>query len=199
MHQNDWEIWFQINNQSDTNMKRKKRDVQSLYKRQGDILSRLKGDSLERAKEIIIKHNTICHNEKYKDTCAELIAKLHSIINHSEEKEKKISKVTNSKKNIEIDNDHIHVLPSEVLKRETNPWSKMKNVLGSQQPTQHGPNPFVPIGNHQAYSHYNPQLGTHTHLPDTCLLAKLLKQNYPQAQGIWYTLNLLTINTKELK
>lgn len=136
------------------------------------MLDRLKDDV--RVKEIILKHDTLCHDKKHEKTCAELIEKLNFIINHHNgqftPREKQTVKTIDHKKVIKIDSDHIHVSPTDVLKRETDSLNKIRNILK--------PDPSTPLNNHR-----HTKLDTPRHLPDTCLLAQLLRQRFPEAHG----------------
>lgn len=178
LHQKDMHIIFKFSNITSDARSRRKRNVLEKHA----SLEHFNDDDLQRVKDIIIQHQALCHEKKHDKVCKELIMKLTSIIQHSEEVQPTNREVLiNKETKINMNHPDEVIISADVSKREAQSIDKMRGVLNK------GPLPVVPLDRHPANAHGH--MGVPSKITDTCLLAKLLKQNYPHVHGRIYFFN----------
>lgn len=175
------DIFFQIYNTTNSSSKRLKRSTINLKR---DFINQFNEHDAEKIKQIILKHRTLCRNPQQQSVCNKLITKLKAIVENN-------GAATKSQDVFFVDAqgisdyklDETVMRPSSDLKkREAHPLLKLKGVLRSASDTfNNHPTNLLP---------HNHLTGQHP-LTDNCLLAKLLRQNYPQAHGKYNVLLIL--------
>lgn len=169
---NDMHIIFKFRNDTSDVHTIKKRSVQEKHA----SLENLDEDDVQRVKEIIMQHQTRCHEKEHENVCKDLIIKLQSIIRRSEEVLSPNAEfLMNKETKLNVNQPNEVMTSGDISKREVQSIDKMRGVLSK------GLTPIVPLDKHPANAHVH--MGVPSKITDTCLLAKLLKQSYPGVHG----------------
>lgn len=172
------EIFLQQKNTSaELKLKRKKRHTISPADKTVDMddsLS-LNDEQLQKAREMILKHDILCNNEERQDICKEFVTKLKALTENNDDTklQKDVSRINLKVNDDAVDNktNHNDVGPTDVSKREALPLINLDSIIESI--------PNMPLETREAHPHSV----SSQHLADTCLLARLLKRNYPSEKG----------------
>lgn len=178
IERDDVEIFLQIKNKTRPGTKRKRREVIS-----SDKTSDIEGividdDQIIKARDVIKNHDVLCNNEFKNEICEDLVTKLQAITNDYNE-----AKMTD---NPLILNDVTKEIQpkQELFKTSTEVAKRMTQSTEIFDPQLAHSHIEFRDGYDYGNGNMNPLPHSHTpHLTDTCLLARLLKQNYPNIQG----------------
>lgn len=175
------EIYFRLKNNSDNAMtKRQKRHVLEHTDRS---ISNFKNEDYKKAREIIMNHNVLCNSESKNEICKDIVNKLKTIT----EQENPGTETIKTKKGASTLTTSEHIDSQKLTKvgdmtlRETDFLPEELTGLASRHAYGLGGESYP--SSWPSYSVPHPQPQPLPHLPDTCLLARLLKQNHPHHQG----------------
>ncbi|XP_060801901.1 serine protease nudel [Amyelois transitella] len=190
MKQSDKNIFFHLKNESSIPKKRSKR--RALFTKNNtnvnDVLSQYKDREILKAREIIANHKTLCNNENKSDICKDLVTKIRSLRNTNVHTEKSIKNFRELEKGVLT---FQNIDSTELSKRETHaadvqvPKFSVNNVA---EPMAR--DPYANLYPSQSYAvnsyspHPRPPLAPPP-LSETCLLARLLKDNQAHYKGLY--------------
>lgn len=139
-----------------------------------------------KAKDVIMKYNTICKENNQDEICKDLVEKLKFVID-DEQKENNFRKDTQDIKNLQ---DSFSKTPKEVTKRETKRIVLGRNTKQASTPSielqrkSFKGNAFDDLATAifpQHYAHYHKVVPPP--LTDPCLIARLIKQEHTPSYG----------------
>lgn len=141
-------------------------------------------EQLQKARELILKHDMLCNKDNKQEICKDLVTKLKSITKENRSPARDTSEVKQNDKDEKHaldseDTEDNFVPPTDISKREASPITNLDSIFESVRSIPHEPIDNSHVLTHVPHSH----TGNPPHFTDTCLLARLLKQNYPYAKG----------------
>lgn len=187
LEKDDKEIFFRVKNKSTSSThKRKKRHVHEEMHNNDKNILKFKDKEFQKARDIIMNHDVLCNSESKNEICKDLVMKLKTITeeeNHhgTEKSNESSSSAIRSGKNNDKKGHEIGITPIDMSKRETDSLTDELTGLANRKAYAYGGDSYPNI-----WPSYSPPPPPQIHLPhldDTCLLARLLKQNYPHYQG----------------
>lgn len=178
LHDSNMHIIFKRGNITSDARSRRKRNAGYLHERHANLEHLNEGDH-EKVKEIILQHRALCHEKEHEKVCQELIMKLKSIIQRNEEEQPTDTEVIKNKGTKRNAGKHPEevINPNDGSKREAHSITRMREVLNK------GLASVKTIDMHPANAVPHVHMRGSPQITDTCLLAKLLKQNYPHVHG----------------
>ncbi|XP_026737242.1 serine protease nudel isoform X2 [Trichoplusia ni] len=140
-------------------------------------------EQLQKARELILKHDMLCNKDNKQEICKDLVTKLKSITKENRSPARDSFEVKQNDKNAlnSEDTEETDVPPTDISKREASPITNLDSIFESVRSIPHEPIDNSHVLTHVPHSH----TGNPPHFTDTCLLARLLKQNYPYAKEIY--------------
>ncbi|XP_050343182.1 serine protease nudel [Nymphalis io] len=157
---------------------------------------KFKDNQKQKAKKIIAEHEFLCNEEYHKESCKELVMKLKSLTennlsNHRINKEELADIIQENIRDGVKDNLKTisSIKPTDVSKRETNPLhitNSLRPIKSVPYDTYHFDNSEQIHGTPQ-HSMINSRDVLNPQLTETCLLKRLMRQSYPNLQGIFDT------------
>ncbi|XP_031768361.2 serine protease nudel [Galleria mellonella] len=210
IQQHNGRVFYRYHNETTKiNQKRKKRNLASIYNTSSNTseeADRYKYIDIHKAREIVTNYDVKCTEENKNEICKNLVTKLKLLAGSNKQKKEKINDITKAqpykginsednkyKENMNINNvseklkhNEYFNKPTDISKRETRPMDGLPDISNvnvdltymnkDRQPYIH---PYQV--NAVPQSNYPPQVP----LTESCLLARLLKENYPYLQGLY--------------
>lgn len=188
------EVFLQVKNITDLHLnKRKKREAISSSKHfniQKTNHIKFKDNQIQKVKKLIAEHDVLCNEENHKDICRELVMKIKSLTENNFSNHHENNEGIRDYKNVilDVENNKKHmpeINPTDVSKRDIhihNLVRPTKSVvpLSNDHDINYGISEQYNVPHHSiAY----PRDITNPQLTDTCLLARLMRQSYPNFQG----------------
>lgn len=188
------EVFLQVKNITDLHLnKRKKREAISSSKHfniQKTNHIKFKDNQIQKVKKLIAEHDVLCNEENHKDICRELVMKIKSLTENNFSNHHENNEGIRDHKNVilDVENNKKHmpeINPTDVSKRDIhihNLVRPTKSVvpLSNDHDINYGISEQYNVPHHSiAY----PRDITNPQLTDTCLLARLMRQSYPNFQG----------------
>lgn len=185
LEQQDIQIFVQFKNKTAPSLSRKKRNAE-LHEDNSNV----NDDNIKKARDIVLNHNVPCNKENTNEICKQLVHKLKSIYanneqnlenyviqDHTKEREDKNFNLKESTPEHDRDSSS-----TDISKRHTHSVISNDMLRSTQN---------VPLKGKASYGYENlmypaiayPDAASSSHLTDTCLLARLLKERYPNAEG----------------
>lgn len=185
------EIHVQLKNKTVLPPKRVKRDLSTYFENseeeKHDVV--LNGKQVNAAKDIIMNYNVPCNQENTIEICRDLVTKFKSIGDNANANvfdgnrnylSKPIDIGTEAKRDIE------ELTSTEKPKRQTWPLENIEMIRAMPNIPFHDKERY--INKNQGFVHSYPQ-HLHTSIADNCLLARLLKQNFPSPHSKCFILS----------
>ncbi|XP_030025581.2 serine protease nudel [Manduca sexta] len=191
LQEDDLEIILRLKNSTNTKRKRKKRNTFPIFSMTN--AGNIHEDTIQNTRDMIARYDLLCKHDHNQQICKELFTRLKRIankdntnLNDTNDFIENIARINLKPESAELNNysnfaQHIPILPESLKKRETNSIGNLQNILESVSHTDGRENYYdygYPVN-------VRPNLQPQAHLTDTCLLARLLKRNYPHVHGIY--------------
>lgn len=196
MQQDGLEISFHLKNNTDSILERKKRSTIQDTTDTDRAIPQLKTEEYQKARDIIMNHNVLCNNENKNEICKDLVKKLKTITDGDHEtnadgKKSKERSFVAATENSEPVNQHVRFssVPMDMTKREVFPLPIPDELPGLANRDAFGYGAPAPSGYGSPYPQVSPYSLPYTHqphVPDSCLLARLLKHGNPHHLGEIY-------------
>lgn len=188
------EIFLQLKNEtadkkikSEPKVKRKKRNTNIPAMPPSDENLSITDEQLQKAREVILKHDVLCNNNEKQEICKDFVTKLKAIVaNHEESK----AVEDPSRIKLKVNDEHVvddsktkqnNIAATDFEKREALPNTHLDSILQSVPEFHMEARDIIPYPDVEVAPH--PHTVSPQHLSETCLMARLLKQHYPRSKG----------------
>ncbi|XP_034829653.1 serine protease nudel [Maniola hyperantus] len=186
--QDKMKIFFLLNNKTFSNKRRKRETISVPKNSAGHTRThnnvKFKDNEIQRLRKMLSEHEVLCNEESHKDVCKELVMKIKLLTETSFSGYDNKNGDLNAINNIEANNKNkVDKILADISKRETayNLVRPTKSVT-----MERDTNPF---GFSKQISHPHlatfPREARNSQLTDTCLLARLMRQSFPELQDVY--------------